>query len=165
MRYPQSSDAAASTAQMRQQCGSALHKFSRCDNFQSCTRSQREKQKRMAKFSISSRLLQVARFKDLRSSAEAFADTRLPQYQRQIYNIIGRRETEYTNQEPMIADNRDFNLAMMKSNSGKGSSNRSMCFLCHAAHAWAPRRRLRTGAYRSHPRRHRSRQSDMVTIY
>ena len=30
---------------MRQQCGSALHKFSRCDNFQSCTRSQREKEK------------------------------------------------------------------------------------------------------------------------
>ena len=76
----------------------------------------------MTKFSISSLLSRVARFKDLRSSSEAFADTRIPEYQREIYNIIGHGVTEDADLEPMIADNRDFNLTMMKSDPGKGSS-------------------------------------------
>ncbi len=76
----------------------------------------------MTKFSMASLLSRVARFKDLRSSSEAFADTRIPEYQREIYNIIGRGVTEDAGLEPMIADNRDFNLTMMKSDPGKGSS-------------------------------------------
>ena len=64
----------------------------------------------------------IARFKELKSSSEAFVDTRIPEYQREIYNIIGRGVTEDTRLEPMIADNRDFNLTMMKADPGKGSS-------------------------------------------
>lgn len=64
----------------------------------------------------------VARFKDLKSSSEAFVDTRIPEYQREIYNIIGRGVTENPNLAPAITDHRDFNLAMLKSDPGKGSS-------------------------------------------
>ncbi|MCC7048370.1 MAG: cupin domain-containing protein [Alphaproteobacteria bacterium] len=64
----------------------------------------------------------VARFKDLQSSSEAFIDTRIPEYNREIYNIIGRGVTEDAKLKPAIEDNRDFNLTLMKSDPGKGSS-------------------------------------------
>jgi len=64
----------------------------------------------------------VARFKDLQSSSEAFVDTRIPEYQREIYNVIGRGVTEDTRLAPAIDDVRDFNLTFMKSDPGKGSS-------------------------------------------
>jgi len=64
----------------------------------------------------------VARFKDLKSSSEAFVDTRIPEYQREIYNVIGRGVTEDAGLKPAIDDNRDFNLTIMKSDPGKGSS-------------------------------------------
>ena len=76
----------------------------------------------MTKFSMASLLSRVARFKDLTSSSKAFVDTRIPEYQREIYNIIGRGVTEDSGLEPMIADNQDFNLTMMKADPGKGSS-------------------------------------------
>ena len=47
----------------------------------------------MTKFSMASLLSRVARFKDLTSSSKAFVDTRIPEYQREIYNIIGRGVT------------------------------------------------------------------------
>lgn len=65
----------------------------------------------------------VARFKELKSSAEAFVDTRIPEFQREIFNIIGRGVTEDTRLQPAITDNRDFNLSMMKADPGKGSSS------------------------------------------
>ncbi len=64
----------------------------------------------------------VARFKDLKSSSEAFVDTRIPEYNREIFNIIGRGVTENPLLAPAIADNRDFNISMLKSEPGKGSS-------------------------------------------
>jgi mannose-6-phosphate isomerase-like protein (cupin superfamily) len=67
-------------------------------------------------------MARVARFKDLKSSSEAFVDTRIPEYNREIYNIIGRGVTENPTLAPAIADNRDFNISMLKSEPGKGSS-------------------------------------------
>lgn len=64
----------------------------------------------------------VARFKDLRSSSEAFVDTRIPEYQREIYNVIGGGVTEDKRLAPAIADAKDFHLTFMKSDPGKGSS-------------------------------------------
>jgi len=64
----------------------------------------------------------VARFKELKSSSEAFVDTRIPEYNREIYNIIGRGVTENPTLAPAISDNRDFNITMLKSDPGKGSS-------------------------------------------
>ena len=67
-------------------------------------------------------LARVARFKDLKSSSEAFVDTRIPEFNREIFNIIGRGVTENPLLAPAIADNRDFNISMLKSEPGKGSS-------------------------------------------
>lgn len=64
----------------------------------------------------------VARFKDLKSSSEAFVDTRIPEYQREIFNIIGRGVTEDPRLKAPIEDNRDFNMCMMKADPGKSSS-------------------------------------------
>lgn len=67
-------------------------------------------------------LARVARYKDLESSSEAFIDTRIPEYNREIFNIIGRGVTEDPRLKPVIEDHRDFNLTMMKADPGKGSS-------------------------------------------
>ncbi|MEJ0071573.1 MAG: cupin domain-containing protein [Pseudomonadota bacterium] len=67
-------------------------------------------------------LRRVARFKDLQSSSEAFIDTVIPEYNREIFNIIGRGVTEDVRLKPAIEDNRDFNISMLKSDPGKGSS-------------------------------------------
>lgn len=64
----------------------------------------------------------VARFRDLRSSSEAFVDTRIPEYNREIYNVIGRGVTEDTRLAPAIDDAKDFHLTFMKADPGKGSS-------------------------------------------
>ena len=76
----------------------------------------------MAKPNMKELRARVARFKELKSSSEAFVDTRIPEYNREIYNIIGRGVTENAALAPAIADNRDFNLTMLKSDPGKGSS-------------------------------------------
>ncbi len=76
----------------------------------------------MAELNMNSLLQRVARFKDMKSSSEAFVDTRIPEYEREIYNIIGRGVTEDARLEAMISDNQDFNLTMMKADPGKGSS-------------------------------------------
>ena len=36
----------------------------------------------------------VARYRELRASKQAFVDTRIPAYERDIYNVIGRGVTE-----------------------------------------------------------------------
>ncbi|MDP6080651.1 MAG: hypothetical protein QF435_11300, partial [Arenicellales bacterium] len=74
----------------------------------------------MAELNMNNLLKRVARFKDMKSSSEAFVDTRIPEYEREIYNIIGRGVTEDAGLEAMISDNRDFNLTMMKADPGKG---------------------------------------------
>ena len=39
-------------------------------------------------------LSRTARFKELKASKEAFVDTRIPEYQRKIFNVIGEGVTE-----------------------------------------------------------------------
>lgn len=76
----------------------------------------------MTKTTLEALRARVARFKEMKSSSEAFIDTRIPEYNREIFNIIGRGVTEDPRLKPSIEDNRDFNLTMMKSDPGKGSS-------------------------------------------
>jgi mannose-6-phosphate isomerase-like protein (cupin superfamily) len=64
----------------------------------------------------------VARFADLKSSAKAFVDALIPGYERDIYNIIGRGVVEDKELKPPIADNRDFNVGLIKCEPGKGAS-------------------------------------------
>ncbi len=81
-----------------------------------------EREEEMAGVDMEMLQARVARFKDLKSSSEAFVDTRIPEFQREIYNIIGRGVTEDSRLEPAIEDCRDFNLTMMGAEPGKSSS-------------------------------------------
>jgi len=76
----------------------------------------------MSKLDMQALNARVARFHELKSSSEAFVDTRIPEYNREIFNIIGRGVTENPTLAPAISDNRDFNISMLKSEPGKGSS-------------------------------------------
>ena len=76
----------------------------------------------MARVDMKMLQARVARFAALKSSAEAFIDTRIPEFNREIFNIIGRGVTEDARLKPAIEDNRDFNLTMMRAEPGKGSS-------------------------------------------
>lgn len=76
----------------------------------------------MARVDLAILQARVARFKELKSSSEAFIDTRIPEFNREIFNIIGRGVTEDARLKPAIEDNRDFNLTMMRAEPGKGSS-------------------------------------------
>ena len=64
----------------------------------------------------------IARFKDLKPSAQAFVDTRLPEHARDIYNVIGAGVTEDPDLAPAIADARDFNLTYIGADPGKGAA-------------------------------------------
>jgi mannose-6-phosphate isomerase-like protein (cupin superfamily) len=64
----------------------------------------------------------VGRFKELKSSAQAFVDARIPGYERDLYNIIGRGVVEDKELLPPILDNRDFNVGLIKAEPGKGAS-------------------------------------------
>src|SRR2546427_5736450 len=67
-------------------------------------------------------LKRVARFKELRPSTQAFVDTRLPEHQRKIFNVIGRGVTEDPGLAPAIPDARDFNLTYVGADPGKGAA-------------------------------------------
>jgi mannose-6-phosphate isomerase-like protein (cupin superfamily) len=67
-------------------------------------------------------LRRVARFKELRPSKQAFVDTRLPGHERDIFNVIGRGVTEDPELAPAIADPRDFNVAYVGADPGKGAA-------------------------------------------
>jgi uncharacterized RmlC-like cupin family protein len=67
-------------------------------------------------------LRRVARFKGLRPSKQAFVDTRLPGHERDIFNVIGRGVTEDPDLAPAIADPRDFNVAYVGADPGKGAA-------------------------------------------
>jgi mannose-6-phosphate isomerase-like protein (cupin superfamily) len=64
----------------------------------------------------------VARFKDLRSSSQAFVDSLIPGHERKIFNVIGHGVTEDASLNPAITDARDFNLAMVHAEPGKGAA-------------------------------------------
>lgn len=64
----------------------------------------------------------VARFADLKPSKQAFVDTRIPEYQRDIFNVIGRGVTEDPALAPAIADARYFGITYVGAEPGKGAA-------------------------------------------
>jgi mannose-6-phosphate isomerase-like protein (cupin superfamily) len=64
----------------------------------------------------------VARYGNLRSSAKAFIDTRLPNGERDILNVIGRGVVEDAALLPPIKDNKDFNVAFIRAKHGCGAT-------------------------------------------
>lgn len=77
------------------------------------------KTKQVAKADMEKR---VARFKDLRCSTQAFVDSLIPGHERKIFNVIGRGVTEDATLNPAITDARDFNMAMVHAEPGKGAA-------------------------------------------
>lgn len=63
----------------------------------------------------------VARFKDQKSSAEAFIDTRIPGHERDIYSIIGAGVVEDAAMQAPI-EAQDFHLAFARCEPGKGAA-------------------------------------------
>ncbi|MEY3664007.1 MAG: hypothetical protein RLZZ153_189 [Pseudomonadota bacterium] len=63
----------------------------------------------------------VAVFKKLKSSSMPLIDAVMPQYNRDIFNIIGRGVTEDASMEVAINDARDFHVAIIRCEAGKGT--------------------------------------------
>jgi len=64
----------------------------------------------------------TARFNKLRPSAEAFVDTRIPEHERDIYNVIGRGVTEDPSLTPAITAVEGFNVTYIGAAPGKGAA-------------------------------------------
>ena len=64
----------------------------------------------------------VARMKDLKSTSKAFVDTRLPENQREIFDVIGPGVTEDPDSQPAITDAEDFNLTYIGAKPGRGAN-------------------------------------------
>lgn len=64
----------------------------------------------------------VARYRTLSASPQAFVDTRIPEYERDIYNVIGRGVTEDAGLAPSIADSRYFSITYVGAEPGKGAA-------------------------------------------
>jgi quercetin dioxygenase-like cupin family protein len=64
----------------------------------------------------------VARFGALTPSKQAFVDTRIPEYERDIYNVIGRGVTEDASLAAAIADARYFSITYVGAEPGKGAA-------------------------------------------
>lgn len=64
----------------------------------------------------------VARYRELRASPQAFIDTRIPKYERDIYNVIGRGVTEDAALAPSIIDSRYFSITYVGAEPGKGAA-------------------------------------------
>jgi len=64
----------------------------------------------------------VARFRQLTPSKQAFVDTRIPEYHRDIYNVIGRGVTEDPALAPAITDARYFGITYVGADPGKGAA-------------------------------------------
>lgn len=63
-----------------------------------------------------------ARFKELKASEEAFVDTRLPEHQREIFNVIGEGVTEDASLEIAIKAVEGFNVTYIGADPGKGAA-------------------------------------------
>jgi mannose-6-phosphate isomerase-like protein (cupin superfamily) len=66
-------------------------------------------------------LQRVARFKDLKSTAKSFIDTRIPGHERDIFTIIGAGVIEDPEALPPIAA-QDFHMAIVCCEAGKGAA-------------------------------------------
>lgn len=64
----------------------------------------------------------VARYRELKASPQAFVDTRIPEYERDIYNVIGRGVTEDAGLAPSISDSRYFSITYVGAEPGKGAA-------------------------------------------
>ncbi len=64
---------------------------------------------------------QVARFRQIPSTAKAFIDTRLPGHERDIYTIIGGGVLEDPDIRPPLAP-QEFHLAIIRAEPGKGAA-------------------------------------------
>ena len=64
----------------------------------------------------------TALFEDLRPSQQAFVDTRIPEHERDIYNVIGRGVTEDANLQPAIRAVEGFNVTYIGTDPGKGAA-------------------------------------------
>ena len=64
----------------------------------------------------------LARFTSLRGSKQAYVDTRLPDYHRDIFNVIGRGVTEDKDLAPSITDARYFGITYVGAEPGKGAA-------------------------------------------
>ncbi len=67
-------------------------------------------------------LSRVARFGEMTPSKQAFVDTRLPEFARDIYNVIGRGVTEDASLAPAIRDARYFSITYVGAEPGKGAA-------------------------------------------
>ena len=63
----------------------------------------------------------VAIFSRLKSSSMPLIDAVMPEYNRDIFNIIGRGVTEDASMEVAINDARDFHMAVIRCEPGKGT--------------------------------------------
>lgn len=66
-------------------------------------------------------LKRVAFFKDLKASKRPLIDAVLPQYEREIFSIIGSGVTEDAEVRPPITATDGFNLSIVKAGPGKGT--------------------------------------------
>ena len=72
--------------------------------------------------SMDEMLARTARFKRLRPSKQAFVDTRIPEHERDIFNVIGPGVTEDADLPPAITAAEDFNVTYVGANPGKGAA-------------------------------------------
>lgn len=64
----------------------------------------------------------TARYGRMTPSKQAFVDTRIPEYARDIFNVIGRGVTEDPNLAPAITDSRYFGITYVGAEPGKGAA-------------------------------------------
>ena len=67
-------------------------------------------------------LSRTARFKKLKASKEAFVDTRIPEHEREIFNVIGEGVTEDASLEIAITAVEGFNVTYIGADPGKGAA-------------------------------------------
>ena len=72
--------------------------------------------------SVEEMLERVARYKELKGSKQAYVDTRIPEYHRDIFNVIGRGVTEDKDLAPSITDARYFGITYVGAEPGKGAA-------------------------------------------
>ena len=78
----------------------------------------------MAKVQVSRDEMEArfARFRDLNPSKQAFIDTRLPEHERDIFNVIGMGVTEDPDLKPGITAVEGFNVTYVGADPGKGAA-------------------------------------------
>jgi mannose-6-phosphate isomerase-like protein (cupin superfamily) len=72
--------------------------------------------------SMDQMLARTARFKGLEKSKQAFVDTRIPGYARDIFNVIGAGVTEDPNHVPAITAVEGFNITYIAAEPGNGAA-------------------------------------------